>query len=213
MALRVELGGHTMEFDTAAGLFSPAHADRGTLAMLACADLAPGQRVLDLGCGWGLAGVYAALVCGAENVVMTDVDPRAAALARKNARKNGVEGARVYVGDALEAVPDRAFDRILLNPPYQTDFAVAKRLILKSFNRLEIGGGCIWWSSATTGTSTSSKACSAARARTSRTATSCSRRSGESADMHKNKLFVIFVWTGFRFLCLTAPRRGSTIDK
>lgn len=140
MALTVSLGGSTMEFETAAGLFSPAHADRGTLAMLACADLVPGQRVLDLGCGWGLAGVYAALVCGAENVVMTDVDPRAAALARKNARKNGVEGARVYVGDALEAVPDRAFDRILLNPPYQTDFAVAKRLILKSFNRLEIGG-------------------------------------------------------------------------
>ena len=46
----------------------------------------------------------------------------------------------MYVGDALDAVPDRAFDRILLNPPYQTDFAVAKRLILKSFNRLEIGG-------------------------------------------------------------------------
>ena len=122
-----------MEFETAAGLFSPAHADRGTLAMLACADLAPGQRVLDLGCGWGLAGVYAALVCGAENVVMTDIDPRAAALARRNARKNGVEGVRVYTGDALEAVPDRAFDRILLNPPYQTDFSVAKRLILKSF--------------------------------------------------------------------------------
>ena len=36
MALRVELGGHTMEFDTAAGLFSPAHADRGTLAMQMC---------------------------------------------------------------------------------------------------------------------------------------------------------------------------------
>ena len=56
MALTVVLGGSTMEFETAAGLFSPAHADRGTLAMLACADLAPGQRVLDLGCGWGLAG-------------------------------------------------------------------------------------------------------------------------------------------------------------
>ena len=140
VALRVDFGGLTMEFDTAAGLFSPAHADRGTLAMLSRADLERGMRVLDLGCGWGLAGVYAALICGAENVVMTDIDPRAAALARKNARKNGAEAVRVYVGDALEAVPDRAFDRILLNPPYQTDFAVAKRLILKSFNRLEIGG-------------------------------------------------------------------------
>ena len=140
MALTVSLGGSTMEFETAAGLFSPAHADRGTLAMLACADLAPGQRVLDLGCGWGLAGVYAALVCGAENVVMTDIDPHAADFARANALRNGVGGVRVYVGDALDAVPDRAFDRILLNPPYQTDFAVAKRLILKSFNRLEIGG-------------------------------------------------------------------------
>ena len=51
MSLQVNLGGFSMEFETAAGLFSPAHADRGTLAMLACADLAPGHRVLDLGCG------------------------------------------------------------------------------------------------------------------------------------------------------------------
>ena len=140
MALTVSLGGSTMEFETAAGLFSPAHADRGTLAMLACADLAPGQRVLDLGCGWGLAGVYAALVCGEENVVMTDIDPHAVRLARANAARNGVGGVRAYVADALDAVPDRAFDLILCNPPYQTDFSVAKKLICKSFNRLEIGG-------------------------------------------------------------------------
>ena len=140
MQLRVEFEGRTMDFETADCLFSPAHADRGTLAMLRASRLEAGQRVLDLGCGWGLAGVYAALVCGAENVVMTDIDPHAADFARANALRNGVGGVRVYVGDALDAVPDRAFDRILLNPPYQTDFAVAKRLILKSFNRLEIGG-------------------------------------------------------------------------
>ena len=138
--MNIELKGVALEMRSAPGLFSPAHPDRGTLAMLSRVEFYPGQRVMDLGCGWGLAGVYAALVCGAENVVMTDLDPRAAALARRNARKNGAEGVRVYTGDALEAVPDRAFDRILLNPPYQTDFAVAKRLILKSFNRLEIGG-------------------------------------------------------------------------
>lgn len=140
MRLQVEFGGMTMHFQTAPGLFSPMHADRGTLAMLETAPLRPGLRVLDLGCGWGLAGVYAALVCGAENVVMTDVDPRAAEAARLNARLNGVDGVRVYAGDALDAVPDPAFDLILLNPPYQSDFSVAKKLILKSFNRLEMGG-------------------------------------------------------------------------
>ena len=53
MLLRVEFEGRTMDFETAPGLFSPAHADRGTLAMLRAARLEAGQRVLDLGCGWG----------------------------------------------------------------------------------------------------------------------------------------------------------------
>ena len=140
MELCQEIAGIRMVFTTADGLFSPARADRGTLAMLSVADLRPGHRVLDLGCGWGLVGVYAALVCGAENVAMTDVDPRAAALARENALRNGVPAARVFTGDALSAVPDPAFDRILSNPPYQADFSVAKRFILKGFNRLALGG-------------------------------------------------------------------------
>ena len=32
------------------------------------------------------------------------------------------------------------FDLILSNPPYQTDFSVAKGFIEKGFNRLKIGG-------------------------------------------------------------------------
>ena len=43
-------------------LFSPAHPDRGTLAMLSCVSFLPGQRVLDLGCGCGLVGLYAAML-------------------------------------------------------------------------------------------------------------------------------------------------------
>ncbi len=129
-----------MAFATAPGLFSPSRADAGTLAMLSVADLAPNLRVLDLGCGWGLVGVYAAHLCGAQNVVMTDIDPRATALAEKNARANGVGAIRVYTGDARSAVPDPAFDRIFVNPPYQSDFSVAGRMIRKGFNRLAVGG-------------------------------------------------------------------------
>lgn len=140
MQLQVEISSKQMNFETTGTLFSPAHADRGTLAMLSTAPFTPGLRVLDLGCGWGLVGVYAALFCGAENVVMTDIDPKAAKLAQMNAQANGVPEVRVYTGDALDAVPNPTFDLILSNPPYQTDFAVAKKLIMKSFNRLEIGG-------------------------------------------------------------------------
>ncbi len=45
---------------------------------------------------------------------MTDIDPRASDVARENAALNGVGGVRVYIGDALDAVPDSAFDRILV---------------------------------------------------------------------------------------------------
>ena len=55
-------------------------------------------------------------------------------------KKNGFEGAVFVVGDALTNVPGSDFDIILSNPPYHTDFKVAKTFIEKGFNRLKIGG-------------------------------------------------------------------------
>ena len=64
-------------------LFSPKRIDRGTLAMLSVLDLKEDDKVLDLGCGYGLVGIYVAKVIGAENVVMTDIDRTAVEVARK----------------------------------------------------------------------------------------------------------------------------------
>jgi 16S rRNA (guanine1207-N2)-methyltransferase len=132
--------GHELEMETAPGLFSPERADRGTLAMLAHATFAPGMHVLDLGCGWGLVGILAAKSCGEEGVVLSDVDPRAVALAKANAARNGVGGVKAVVSDTYEGIDDAGFDLILTNPPCQSDFAVAKRFIEKGFNRLKVGG-------------------------------------------------------------------------
>lgn len=136
----LELYGEKLSLETAEGLFSPEHADRGTLAMLSKVTLIPGQKVLDLGCGCGIVGILAAKCCGPENVVMVDIDPCAVEIATRNAVRNGVEEVKVRLSDGLEAVEETDFDLILCNPPYQTDFAVAKRLIEKGFNRLQIGG-------------------------------------------------------------------------
>lgn len=49
-----------------------------------------GKRVLDFGCGSGVAGIAAALA-GAREVVACDIDPDALAATRANAALNGVE--------------------------------------------------------------------------------------------------------------------------
>ena len=126
--------------ESAPGLFSPSHPDKGTIAMLSKVEFLPGQRVMDLGCGWGLVGVLAAKICGAENVYMCDIDPNAVSAARSNAERNGVGDVNICVSDGFKSVDAAGFDMILSNPPYQTDFAVAKSFIEKGFNRLKTGG-------------------------------------------------------------------------
>ena len=135
-----EAMGRRLELETRPGLFSPSHADRGTLAMLSQVEFEPGMRVLDLGCGCGLVGILAALQCGEENVVMSDIDPLAVCVAAKNAARNGVGGVTTVVSDGFSGLTETGFDLILSNPPYQSDFSVAKGFIEKGFNRLKPGG-------------------------------------------------------------------------
>lgn len=138
--IAAEIQGERLELETQPGLFSPEHVDRGTLAMLSVVEFRPGMRVMDLGCGCGVVGILAARKCGAENVVMSDVDPSAVEVARRNAVRNGVEGVSCVVSDGFRSVAEAGFDLILSNPPYQTDFSVAKAFVEKGFNRLKIGG-------------------------------------------------------------------------
>ncbi len=108
--------------------------------MLECVELSEGDRLLDLGCGYGVVGVYAAHVLGEENVFMIDSDATAVEAARANAIANGFENLSVSQSDGFRDFHEAGFTKILSNPPYHADFAVPKHFILKGFNRLEIGG-------------------------------------------------------------------------
>ena len=138
--LQSEILGQQVSLETRRGLFSPEHVDRGTLAMLSHVKIASGMRIMDLGCGCGVVGIVAAKIAGEENVFMSDADPMAVETARRNAERNGVGGVQVCVSDGFQSVDASGFDLILSNPPYQTDFSVAKGFIEKGFNRLKIGG-------------------------------------------------------------------------
>ena len=138
--IRATLMGEEMALESAPGLFSPERVDRGTRAMLSVAAFAPGLRVMDLGCGCGVVGILAAKKCGAEGIWMSDIDPLAVEIARRNAEANGVPGVHIARSDGFQSVDASGFDLILTNPPYQSDFKVAKGFIEKGFNRLKPGG-------------------------------------------------------------------------
>ena len=138
--LNAEVLGQSISLETQKGLFSPEHIDRGTLAMLQHVNIEAGMRVMDLGCGCGIVGIVAAKITGEENVFMSDADPLAVETARRNAERNHVAGVNIVLSDGFKSVDAGGFDLILSNPPYQTDFSVAKGFIEKGFNRLKIGG-------------------------------------------------------------------------
>ncbi len=140
MIIRTSINGIEIQLKTCEGLFSPKNVDRGTLAMLSVLNLKDDDKVLDLGCGYGVVGIYAARLIGDKNVVMADIDSVATELARENAVLNGVSGIRIVQGDAYDALDDNDFTVILTNPPYHADFSVPKKFIEKGFNRLRIGG-------------------------------------------------------------------------
>ncbi|MFA4894454.1 tRNA1(Val) (adenine(37)-N6)-methyltransferase [Brevundimonas sp.] len=93
-------------------------------ALLAAAvEAAPGQRVLEAGCGAGAVLMQIAARRPGVRLTGLERDPAMAALARENAALNGVE-ATVVTGDvaagfrALEIEP---FDWAISNPPFFDD--------------------------------------------------------------------------------------------
>lgn len=123
------IDGSVFSFETDPAVFSPEKSTPGTRAMLSEADLRPGDKILDLGCGYGVVGIWAAQKAGPENVVMCDILPAAVALSKENALRNGLDEIQIIQSDGFERIEAHDFTIILSNPPYHADFSVPKRFI------------------------------------------------------------------------------------
>lgn len=87
-----------------------------------------GERLLDLGCGYGVVGIVMKSVFMAFDVTQVDVNSRAVSLARENAERNNVKISKCVQSDILASLgEDDIFDIVMTNPPVragkQTVFA------------------------------------------------------------------------------------------
>jgi SAM-dependent methyltransferase len=79
--------------------------------LLGAAEIAPDERVLDVGCGTGTTTLAAAV--GARDVLGIDIAESMIARARDQARERGLQNARFEVADAQTAIFEADYDVVI----------------------------------------------------------------------------------------------------
>ena len=108
------------------------------MAEVVARDLQPGARILDMGCGCGLAGLLLAHHAPMADVLAVDSHARAVYCTEENARANGLTQVRTLLSDA--GVNETGFTVFVGNPPYYADFQIAELFIRTAYAALASGG-------------------------------------------------------------------------
>lgn len=145
MKTEVNFGLDRLTFQTCYGIFSAHGLDEGSRALLeVMTPPDPCASILALGCGWGAMGILAARRTGAARLVMIDANARAVEMARLNALALGHAQALVRHEADAESIQsgadDGAFDLVISNPPYGTDYRVAEMFVEAARRALRPGG-------------------------------------------------------------------------
>ncbi len=115
--IQPEVNGITLSLVTYPGLFSASNLDDGTRALAESLEVANGEHVLDLACGYGQLGIYSARTADCT-VSLTDDNCVATACACRSANQSDVTDAvEVVTADGITGVRKNTFDRIVCNPP------------------------------------------------------------------------------------------------
>lgn len=132
-------------FSSDSDVFSKKQIDFGTKLLLDTAILdlhtrcIKKGRVLDLGCGYGVIGITMKRVFPAMDVVMADINQRALALAKENARTNHSPFVTIVSSDGWENI-EGSFDIVMTNPPVRAGKKTVFAFYDGAFEHLSPGG-------------------------------------------------------------------------
>jgi 16S rRNA G1207 methylase RsmC len=138
--VRTKLLGRSFEFLTSSSVFSKKRVDLGTRVLIEAMVLPKEGSLLDIGCGYGAVGIAAAASNPQLQVMLTDVNIRAARLARQNIAANKIANAQVRHGHLYEPVADLRFNCVLSNPPVSAGMDTVKAVIAGAPAVLAVGG-------------------------------------------------------------------------
>lgn len=128
------------KFKTDHGVFSKNHVDDATDFLLHQVLINQGERVLDLGCGYGVIGVVVSKIHRAD-VTMVDVNERAIHLAKVNLELNN-QKAQVFLSDGFNLISN-TYHHIVSNPPIRIGKKAMYQLFLDAKKHL-VDQGSLW---------------------------------------------------------------------
>lgn len=133
--------GVSLEFITYSSLFSGGEIDLGSKLLIEYITIPNEGVVLDVGCGYGVIGIFVAKANPGLKVYMVDINPLAVKTAKHNAKLNGVDNRVVVLkGDSYEPVKNMFFDAIYSNPPLSAGKSVVERIVLDAKKHLKPNG-------------------------------------------------------------------------
>lgn len=137
-------GGIALELSTSAGVFSKGGLDEGTQILLETFfdkhKVLSGQRLCDLGCGWGAVGCFLSKRYPDAQISLCDINEQAVQLARLNWQHNDLSNMHGWCGDGLSAVRPKYFHTILCNPPVRAGNRVIEKLFFDAQRSLQRDG-------------------------------------------------------------------------
>lgn len=120
---------------SASGVFSLKHLDVGTEVLLRYCEVPQTGDICDLGCGYGVVGIYLLKKNSDLNLTFVDSSQRAIMLTKKNLDHCSLSGI-CKVSNILNQLDGKMFDLILTNPPYSAGRKICFTFIEESFTHL-----------------------------------------------------------------------------